>query len=886
MKIRAVRMREVGCFSTPIALEGLSGELDVLAGPNELGKSTIRKALDILFKFSHTSQSIKIRDLKPYLGGAPLIEADFEADGRLWRLRKQFLSEKQTLLTEVNSGKVAARGDEAHRRALELIGGSSGEHRLGLLWLEQGSLLPRLSKDGKKDEIEIEKGARQQLSEVIEREIAAATGGGHDVRVVREKVEQQRRALVTDRRSQPTGEYANAIANRNRAEQELESARAAARAADDRLSRAAELRERAAALANPASRAAALERVQKLTADREAAVAARQQLKITDAKVQACESRLAEAQQACEVLARRLEEVSKLELAASTGAKAELELKEAVEAADARLNEARSHREELRVAFDAASQRLQAREKLDSRRQAAIRLAELSARMTEAQSAAERAGEIRSRLSEESVTAARVAAATREANAIQTLEIGIAAQLPKVQIAYQPGSAGKIRIDGRPVADGEELTPSRLVALEIEGIGTITIDPAVSETVEDDQADLDAHRSVLGDLLAAMGVSDLAAAREQLEGRQNLERELAQAEDRVRTRAPNGLGPLSDEVKRLAEQSEDSDDEASDLPERPEIEAEIARLGRAVRETEQAVDQLSQDQARARESLTHHVAARRARDERLTVLGSELPPTEERASRLAELTAGVAAAQDAVNQALRERTAWLEKAPDDTGMRALEAELFEARRLQQSSADELARVEKELAVVERELERDRQDGIAARVEELEQKARSLGEQVSQFERELAALNLLLDTLADVEQQSRERYLSPVLGRLDPYINLVFPGAKVGIGRDLRVEAIDRGVVNEQLSALSDGTQEQIAVLIRLAFARMLADAGRPTPLILDDALVYSDDSRIEALFDALRQAAGAHQVIVFTCRSRTFEQLGGNRLAVVPWAVQ
>src|SRR6185437_3374313 len=128
------------------------------------------------------------------------------------------------------------------------------------------------------------------------------------------------------------------------------------------------------------------------------------------------------------------------------------------------------------------------------------------------------------------------------------------------------------------------------------------------------------------------------------------------------------------------------------------------------------------------------------------------------------------------------------------------------------SADELARVDKELAVVERELERDSQDGIAARVEELEQKARSLGEQVSQFERELAALNLLLETLTDVEQQSRERYLGPVLGRLDPYMNLLFPGAKVGIGRDLRVEAIDRGIVNEQLAALSDGTQEQIAVL--------------------------------------------------------------------------
>ncbi len=74
------------------------------------------------------------------------------------------------------------------------------------------------------------------------------------------------------------------------------------------------------------------------------------------------------------------------------------------------------------------------------------------------------------------------------------------------------------------------------------------------------------------------------------------------------------------------------------------------------------------------------------------------------------------------------------------------------------------------------------------------------------------------------------------------------------------------------------------MLVRLAFARLLADAGQPTPLILDDALVYSDDSRIEALFKALRHAAEAHQVIIFTCRSRTFEQLGGTRLSLGPWS--
>ena len=44
MKLRAVRLMEVGLFSAGNALEGLSGGFDVLAGPNEMGKSTIFRA--------------------------------------------------------------------------------------------------------------------------------------------------------------------------------------------------------------------------------------------------------------------------------------------------------------------------------------------------------------------------------------------------------------------------------------------------------------------------------------------------------------------------------------------------------------------------------------------------------------------------------------------------------------------------------------------------------------------------------------------------------------------------------------------------------------------------------------------------------------------------
>jgi hypothetical protein len=59
---------------------------------------------------------------------------------------------------------------------------------------------------------------------------------------------------------------------------------------------------------------------------------------------------------------------------------------------------------------------------------------------------------------------------------------------------------------------------------------------------------------------------------------------------------------------------------------------------------------------------------------------------------------------------------------------------------------------------------------------------------------------------------------------------------------------------------------------------LLAERGEAAPIILDDALVYCDDDRIERMFDALSRAGKSQQIIVLTCHLRSFGQLL-NRLA-------
>src|SRR5690606_13647902 len=94
----------------------------------------------------------------------------------------------------------------------------------------------------------------------------------------------------------------------------------------------------------------------------------------------------------------------------------------------------------------------------------------------------------------------------------------------------------------------------------------------------------------------------------------------------------------------------------------------------------------------------------------------------------------------------------------------------------------------------------------------------------------------------------------------------------------RITAISRRSRPEPLERLSDGTREQIAILVRLALAELLADQGRPAVVVLGDALVFSDDQRIEQMFQILARAGQKLQILVLTCRERVFQGLPATRL--------
>jgi hypothetical protein len=144
------------------------------------------------------------------------------------------------------------------------------------------------------------------------------------------------------------------------------------------------------------------------------------------------------------------------------------------------------------------------------------------------------------------------------------------------------------------------------------------------------------------------------------------------------------------------------------------------------------------------------------------------------------------------------------------------------------------------------------------------------------------LKLLRDTVDRCYARRQEELNAPLRRHLKPFLNDVFPQAEIELGESFAVAGLNRsGPGSELFGRLSLGTQEQVAVLVRLAMGAMICERGADVPIILDDALVFSDDERIEQMFDAINRAGRNQQVIVLTCRARSFASLGGKQLQIV-----
>ena len=294
----------------------------------------------------------------------------------------------------------------------------------------------------------------------------------------------------------------------------------------------------------------------------------------------------------------------------------------------------------------------------------------------------------------------------------------------------------------------------------------------------------------------------------------------------------------------------------------------------ALREVE-PLQRLADDAFIRAESALARLQAEKAQID--AILGAE-PDREARERHMSEeLRALQGKVADAQAQAEAVRASAIDLA-------SAEAALKRARSVDQAAGQEVNKLREEIAGLNATISARCDEAVEERWRETTEALSAAEIRVRQFAREAAALQTLQSALESARSQARELYLKPVMTELKPLLELLFEDVSITFDeKTLLPQTILRRGLEEQVDRLSGGMKEQLSVLTRLAFARLLAKDGRSTPVILDDALVYSDDDRIEKMFDALHRQSRDQQIIVFSCRQRAFQKLGGNVLEMTDW---
>ena len=894
MKLRSLAVNQFKKFTTPTRLEGIEDGLNVVVGPNEMGKSTLLDALRAVLFEKHSSRAQPIVALQNDRNqAAPVVELSFELDDGLYQIRKRFIKKPYARLSCPDGRSLEGDTAEGTLRALLDFDepGKTGARpeTLGMwnvLWVQQGQSFGAF---------DLPESARSSLHSALESEVGAILGGRRG-RALPLAIEKQLGELITGNTNKPRGAYKHLIDRVERAREELDDLRA--RRQDltqtlDDLEDAQETLERLTTGDRDQVDQKEIEEARQRYSQRTELEA---RIEATGTELELRKRALDHAEQAA-VVRKQLKADIKAEEASLQ------EAEERMVGAREREKEARSKLDALRAGVRESEAAVTMAEEAVSRHRRVLGTVEREARLRDLEGRHEKAAaaERRQRAAQQAaaamlVTDDAVEAIRKATQGVASVRIRLSAAATVITFDMTADSISGIEVDGKLLtADHLSVEAVEPVIIGIPGRGRIAVEPAIKDRDELLRQQRDAT-TTLKEALEIVGAKSLDDAEDQYAERQKSLQDAELARQAAELHAPAtsdyeaGAQALDDYIKGLRQVLKREMDELAlqELPARQEAET-------ALRTAQSQADETRSALGAARATLSGPEESLGGLQKEIGTLQGRYDESKE---RLDKFQGQVARAEedrsdDELQSAIDGARATLSE--QETAIERLEAQRTEET-LPQLTAH-IGRLEKAL--------RDRRErranlkeriaGLKSRVEvaegagldeAIEQKARELElmeEEKSRQDHEIQVLSILLSTLRGAEQEAKEQYLSPVLTRVQPYLQLLFPGADVCIDEDLHITGVVRQAgYEEAFNHLSLGTQEQISVLVRLAFAEMLIEQGHPATVVLDDALVFSDDRRMSRIFDILNMAAENVQVIVFTCREHVFEVLGGRRLTLEP----
>lgn len=841
----------------------------VVSGANEIGKSSMIEALDLLLEVKDRSSKKEVKQVKPtHADVGAEITAEISTGPYRFVYRKRFHKRCETELTVLAPHREQNTGDEAHDRVKAMLDETVDTS----LWQAQ-----RVLQSASTAPVDLSGcDALSRALDVAAGE-AAALSGAEPLLVDRIEAEYLRYFTRTGR---PTGEWA-AVLNRLRDADEEVARRAAAIAeVDDAVRRHASLSEELARLA--LDRADALKRVAAAQVAADAVAALIRQVKEADLVAAAAEA--AHTASVAAVTERRrlradidqraaaIVESEALEAEAVDAQATAVEVQVAAEAAAA---DARTSVETSRSRVETARRAVEQRAERDEADRLDARLAKITAAQRD--------------LDAVSAELAGIALTAESMGEIESAERAVEraagqVELMSAHLELTAVADVEVHVDGAPIAlrTGDTWSATVSADTDIEVPGLLTARLVAGMPASEMQAKLESAQQVLATALSSAGVDDVTSART-LDQRRQL---LSATRDRLfaTVEALTGDESLDRLRTRLAELNERRPAE----PDLFDVDMDTARveLDAATVEHQKAIADCE----------THRKVAEAAAKQ----LG-------ERATRVTVLREKLATAAAEIALA-RERLAELRAvAGDDELAVKTEAQGEEARRaaaLVAELREELARTAPDSVIAALTDATRRADALGSRHDEVADALREVSAQLKVYgtqgrkgqldaaeterqhaeaehlrvQRRARAAQLLRSVVLRHRDATRLRYVDPFRGEIERLGRLVFGDSfEVEVDSGLRICSRTVSGRTVPYESLSGGAKEQLGIVARLASAALVAKEDS-VPVVIDDALGFTDADRLAKMGSVFNAVGGDGQVIVLTCTPQRYAGVAGAHL--------
>ncbi len=881
MQILELTVQQFRRFEQPVSLKGLTPGMNIIAGPNEAGKSTLAQAIRAAFFERHSTGSGPLKGLLPWgdSAAAPEIEIQFQIANQPYKLHKRFFKARRCFLDFADR---RLEGDEAEQHLAQLLGydyanrGASDQRNWGvpgLLWIEQGQ------GQALRDAVLAAGGSLQQA---LGQQVAEL--GSSDGEELIELVRQELLTLRTEVQASPKGEWLAGLRQQTELEQSLAAGREQLQHYQQGVDDLSRLQQTVHRLekeqpwvqlhAQQQQAEAKLKQAQALLTQQEGL---QQQLDVLVLNADRLRDWLHVQQDKQQALSDKYTQLGVLRDSLP-------ELRKQRDHSQQRHQEAVKQRDQYEAYREQARQWQLWQAQMASHQAAQQDLERLRSDLNEAEQLEQQIAQLSTASRQEPINAETISRVKAYLSALQRGQAQLEAQAPELQFELNEQAnvhLGQERLQGQ----GSRLL-SHEVVLDLGEAGSLRIVPAANQSLGQLHTTIRTQQQELDALLLSLKADGLDALEQRWEQQQERKRDLQHYQAMLQRHAPHGLLALRQHVEALSAQQglapekpviapvQDVDFEQPDMLEQEyqsrkrsahALEQEWRPLRDQVQEQEQILRTLESDYAALKEQLDKHDYQQELREKQAQCKALD---EQERSVK-----AQIAACAEQYRAA---------------GADLLEQDIARYARSALEQRKDYEHSREQLLVLQTRLETQGIQGLEEKIAEQQGRLEQVQKRVAHFERRAAALQLLLDTLQAKRKELSDTLLQPLQARMAYYLRFLPRASAVILDEQFAPTGLRREAqpgLADVVEDLSFGTREQLGLIARLAYADLLQEAGHPTFLMLDDVLLHSDEQRLDDMKRMLTDAAQRHQIVLFTCQEEKWRDMG-VRIQRLPQALQ